>query len=468
MSQLRLYNTMTRSKQAFTPLLPPTVRVYACGPTVYSRQHLGNLRTYVFVDLLARSLRFFGYDVRLVINVTDVGHLQSDADTGDDKMEKAAREAKQSAREIAERWLRVFREDLAKLAFHEPDVWCKATDHIPEQIEMIRVLEQKGFTYRTSDGVYFDTSKDPHYGELARIDVAAQEATARIERASEKRNVADFALWKLSPKDGPRRQMEWESPWGRGFPGWHIECSAMSTKYLGQTFDIHTGGADHIAVHHTNEIAQSENALEVRPWVRFWMHAGWLMFDGEKISKSTGGSVLNLDEMVAKGFEPLVFRYFALGGHYRQQLTFSDDALRGAQASWRRLVGHAAELREQTSSAGTPLAEELRGKFRAALADDLNAPRALAVVWEAVRSEALGAREKYTLLCEWDEVLALGLAAARIEPAESDAEIDGLVRERDQARAVKNWKRADEVRAKLAALGISLADSPQGTRWRRG
>jgi len=466
--ELRLYDTMTRAKQVFAPLTPPKVRIYSCGPTVYSRQHLGNLRTYVFVDLLSRSLRFFGYDVRLVVNVTDVGHLQSDADTGDDKMEKAAREAKLSAREIADKWLRVFREDLAKLHFHEPDVWCKATEHIPEQIEMIRALERKGFTYPTSDGLYFDTSKDPHYGELARLDVAAQAATERIEHASEKRNVADFALWKLSPSDGPRRQMEWESPWGRGFPGWHIECSAMSTKYLGETFDIHTGGSDHIPVHHTNEIAQSENALDVRPWVRFWMHAGWLMFDGEKISKSTGGSVLNLDELIAKGFEPLAFRYFALGGHYRQQLTFSDDAMRGAQASWRRLVRHAAELREQESSAGAAQADELRAKFRAALADDLNAPRALAVVWEAVRSDELGAREKHALLREWDAVLALGLAEARIEPAETDAEIDGLVRERDEARAARNWKRADELRAKLHEMGIALEDSPHGTRWRRG
>jgi cysteinyl-tRNA synthetase len=466
--ELRLYNTMTRTKQVFVPLAPPTVRIYSCGPTVYSRQHLGNLRTYIFPDLLNRTLRFFGYDVRHVINVTDVGHLQSDADTGDDKMEKAARDAKLSAREIADKWLRVFREDLAKLNFREPDVWCKATEHIPEQIEMIRALEQKGFTYRTSDGLYFDTSKDPHYGELARVDVSSLEASARIEHASEKRNVSDFALWKFSPSDGPRRQMEWDSPWGRGFPGWHIECSAMSTKYLGHNFDIHTGGADHIPVHHPNEIAQSENALDVRPWVRFWMHTGWLMFDGAKISKSTGGSVLNLDELVAMGFEPLAFRYFALGGHYRQQLTFSDEAMRGAQAAWRRLVRHAAELREQDTSAGGALAEELRQKFRGALADDLNAPRALAVVWEAVRSDALGAREKFALLVEWDAVLALGLADARIEAAESDAEIDGLVRERDEARAARDWKRADALRGKLHEMGIELEDSPQGTRWRRG
>jgi len=318
--ELVLYNTLTRTKEPFAPLEPGRVRIYSCGPTVYNRQHLGNLRTYLFPDLLNRTLRYFGYPVRHVINITDVGHLTSDADSGDDKMEKAARETQTSAWEIAAKWTAVFRADLAKLHFREPDVWCKATDHIPQQIEMIRALEAKGFTYRTGDGIYFDTAKDPHYGELARLDLAAQAASGRIEHASEKRNPSDFALWKLSPPSA-QRQMEWDSPWGRGFPGWHIECSAMSVEYLGKTFDIHTGGADHIPVHHPNEIAQSENALGVRPWVRYWMHTGWLMFEGEKISKSTGGSVLNLDELIAKGFEPLAFRYFALGGHYRQQLT---------------------------------------------------------------------------------------------------------------------------------------------------
>ena len=467
MSELVLYNTMTRAKEPFAPLEPGRVRIYSCGPTVYSRQHLGNLRTYLFPDLLNRTLRYFGYPVRHVINITDVGHLTSDADTGDDKMEKAARETQTSAWEIAAKWTAVFRADLAKLHFREPDVWCKATDHIPQQIEMIAALEAKGFTYRTSDGLYFDTAKDPHYGELARLDLAAQAASGRIEHASEKRNPSDFALWKLSPP-GAQRQMEWDSPWGRGFPGWHIECSAMSVAYLGQTFDIHTGGADHIPVHHPNEIAQSENALGVRPWVRFWMHTGWLLFDGEKISKSTGGSVLNLDELVAKGFEPLVFRYFALGGHYRQQLSFSDDAMRGAQTSWRRLVRHAAELRGDASHGGEAEAEALRARFRAALADDLNAPRALAVTWEVVRSEALGGREKWSLLREFDAVLGLGLAEARPVAQETDARIDALVAERDAARAARNWKRADELRAELRALGIELVDSPAGTRWRRG
>ena len=465
--ELVLYNTLTRTKEPFAPLEPGRVRIYSCGPTVYNRQHLGNLRTYLFPDLLNRTLRYFGYPVRHVINITDVGHLTSDADSGDDKMEKAARETQTSAWEIAAKWTAVFRADLAKLHFREPDVWCKATDHIPQQIEMIRALEAKGFIYRTGDGIYFDTAKDPHYGELARLDLAAQAASGRIEHASEKRNPSDFALWKLSPPSA-QRQMEWDSPWGRGFPGWHIECSAMSVEYLGKTFDIHTGGADHIPVHHPNEIAQSENALGVRPWVRYWMHTGWLMFEGEKISKSTGGSVLNLDELIAKGFEPLAFRYFALGGHYRQQLTFSDEAMRGARAAWRRLVRHAAELRGDASHGGQAEAEALRARFREALADDLNAPRALAVTWEVVRSDALGGREKWSLLREFDAVLALGLAEAKPQVQETDAKIDALVAERDAARAAKDWKRADELRAELRALGIELVDSPQGTRWRRG
>jgi cysteinyl-tRNA synthetase len=466
-SELRLYNTMTRRKEVFRPLTPPLARVYSCGPTVYSRQHLGNLRTYVFADLLNRGLRFFGFEVRHVINITDVGHLTGDVDSGEDKVEKAAREQQLSAWDIAAKWTRVFQEDLAKLHCRPPDVWCKATDHIPEQIDLIQKLEAKGFTYRTADGIYFDVSKDPHYGELARIDLAAQSTGERIEGAVEKRNAADFALWKLSDPSGPRRQMEWDSPWGRGFPGWHIECSAMSVKHLGLHFDIHSGGQDHIPVHHTNEIAQTENALDARPWVRVWMHGGWLMFDGAKISKSTGGSVLNLDELVAQGFDPLAFRYFLLGGHYRQQLTYSDDAIAGAQAAYRRLLRHAEELAGDTASFGEAEAAALRARFREAIGDDLNAPRALAVVWEAVRSDRIGGREKHALLCEWDEVLALGLAEAQAPVQESDAEIDALVAERDAARAARNWKRSDEIRNLLKERGIAIEDSPQGSRWRR-
>ncbi len=267
MTQLRLYNTLTRTKEEFAPLESGAVRVYTCGPTVYSRQHIGNLRTYVFSDLLVRGLRLFGFEVKQVINITDVGHLTDDSDDGEDKMEQAAAASGETAWDVAERWTTIFREDLAKMNIGEPAIWCKATDHIAEQIEMIEKLEGKGFIYTTDDGVYFDTAKDPHYGELARLDIESQQSQDRIEGASQKRNRGDFALWKKSPEDGPRRQMEWDSPWGRGFPGWHIECSAMSTKYLGEQFDIHTGGVDHVPIHHPNEIAQSENALGVRPWV---------------------------------------------------------------------------------------------------------------------------------------------------------------------------------------------------------
>jgi cysteinyl-tRNA synthetase len=466
MSELDLYNTLTRTKSRFESLEPGRVRVYSCGPTVYSRQHLGNMRAYLFADLLRRSLESAGYEVRHVINITDVGHLTDDADQGDDKMEKAARDQGLSASAIAEKWTQLFKRDLEKLNVEPPAVWCKATDHITEQIEMIQKLEEKGFTYRTSDGVYFDTSKDPSYGELARLDVGAQRSGERIAQVGEKRNPADFALWKLSSPDGPRRQMEWESPWGTGFPGWHIECSAMSSKYLGVPFDIHTGGIDHVPVHHPNEIAQSESVFEVRPWVRWWMHGEWLMFEGEKLSKSTGG-VLSLDDLEEAGIQPLAFRYFFLSAHYRQQQSYSDAAIQGASASYQRLVRHAIELRGATDSRGVEAADGFRARFRAAIADDLNAPQALAVLWEVLRSPELGGMEKWALVREFDRVLGLGLEEARLEVPDLDARVESLIRERVEARAAKNFARADEIRAELLAEGIVLEDGPEGTSWRR-
>ncbi len=465
---LQLYNTLTRRKERFEALRAGEVRVYSCGPTVYSRPHVGNLRPYLFADLLNRTLRFAGYRVLHVLNITDVGHLTDDADLGDDKMERAARESGLSAWEIAERWTRVFQEDLLRLNVGIPDVWCKATDHIPEQIELIRVLEQKGYTYRVEDGIYFDTSKDPHYGELARLRLDEQQPQERIEAASRKRNPADFALWKLSPREGPRRQMEWDSPWGRGFPGWHVECSAMSSKYLGVPFDIHTGGVDHIPVHHTNEIAQSEAAFDVRPWVRVWMHEEFFVFGDLKISKSTGGSVHNLEDLERRGFEPMTLRYFFLQAHYRQKQNFTDEALEAAQNALRRLVRLAREWRGSGDRRGEDLTDRLRERFAAAALDDLNAPQALAVVWEAARSEALGGGEKWRLLREWDEVLGLDLERAAGTELESDAGIDARVEEREAARSARDFARADRIRDELAALGIVLEDGPTGTRWRRG
>jgi cysteinyl-tRNA synthetase len=453
-------------KQRFEPIRAGEVGIYTCGPTVYNEQTIGNLRAYLFSDLLKRALHAVGYRVRHVVNITDVGHLTDDADAGEDKVELGARRQGLSAREVADKWTAAFQRDLEQLGILPPDVWCKASEHIAEQIELIRALERKGFTYRTSDGIYFDTSKDPHYGELARLDLAAQQTGERIEKASEKRNAADFALWKLSPEGGPRRQMEWQSPWGTGFPGWHIECSAMSSKYLGVPFDIHTGGVDHIPVHHTNEIAQSENAFEVRPWVRFWMHEEFLTFGGEKISKSTGG-LYALRDLVEMGVEPRAFRLFFLQAHYRQKQAVSDEALRGAQAAYTRLVRHAEELRGKSARAGESAAAGLRERFLDAVCDDLNAPQALAVLWEAVRAAEIGPATRWHVVREMDAVLGLGLEEARVSGGELDAEIEGLVREREAARKARDFARADALRRELAQRGIVLEDTKDGVRWRR-
>lgn len=462
---LRFFNSLTRTKEEFVPFDPALIRIYSCGPTVYSHQHIGNMRPYVFADVLKRTLGFFGFSVKHVINITDVGHLTDDADAGDDKMELAARREGISIWDIAARYTELFKNDIARLNVKDPDLWSRATDHIPEQIEMVETLERKGFAYATGDGVYFDTSKDPRYPQLGQRDLAQQESQDRIQRSDEKRNSADFALWKCSPA-GETRQMEWDSPWGSGFPGWHIECSAMSSKYLGEQFDIHTGGIDHIPVHHPNEIAQSEAAFDVHPWVRLWMHNGWLMFGDEKISKSTGG-LLNLEDLVEQGIEPLAFRFFFLSAVYRQQLSFSIEALKGAQKSYRRLVRHAMELRESASESGVEAPDpQYLARFGAALADDLNTPQALAVVWEVVRSDLTPAA-KWALLARFDSVLGLDLESATLAEGEADAEIDGLIQERNDARASKNFARADEIRDLLLERGIVLEDSPEGTIWRR-
>jgi cysteinyl-tRNA synthetase len=466
MSELHLYNTLTRSKERFAPLEGREVRMYTCGPTVYSHAHLGNMRSYVFADLVRRTLVWFGWDVKQVVNITDVGHLTGDSDDGEDKMELAARTQQISIWEIAEKWTGVFQADLEKLNVWPPAVWCRATDHIQEQIELIQLLEEKGFTYATHDGIYFDTTRDAGYGALARLHLDAQRTQERIGRASQKRSPADFALWKRSPGEGVKRQMEWESPWGVGFPGWHIECSAMSTKYLGTQFDIHTGGIDHVPVHHPNEIAQSENAWGVRPWVQFWMHNGWLLFDDKKMAKSEGG-IVTVDDLEAAGVEPLAYRYFLLGGHYRQQMSYSDDAIEGARASYQRLVRHAVELRASDESEGVEHVEEYRSRFRNALTDDLNTPQALAVVWEVVRSPDLGSKEKWTLLEDFDRVLGLGLAEAQLDVPDVDEDVKRLIEERARAREQKDWARADAIRDELLERGIVLEDRGGTTRWRR-
>jgi len=446
---LKLYNTLTRKKEVFKPLNPPNVGMYSCGPTVYWYQHVGNLKAYVFSDLLRRTLEFEGYKVKQVINVTDVGHLTSDADEGEDKVEKAAKKEGKTAKEITRYYFDLFKKDLEKLNVKNPDVWCWATEHIKEQIELIKKLEEKGVTYRTSYGIYFDTSKIEDYGKLARLKKEGLQAGKRIE-LKEKRNPTDFALWKFSPKN-EKRQQEWPSPWGIGFPGWHIECSAMSMKYLGESFDIHTGGIDHIPIHHTNEIAQSETATG-KKFVKYWLHENFLTLGGEKVSKSKGG-LYTLTELEEKGFLPLTVRYFYLTAIYRKPLEFSLEVLENAQNSYKKLKNICAELKDDGKTN-----KKYLNDFKKAIEDDLNTPKALAVLWKLVRDKK--AKGKYQTIKKIDEVL--GLELLKKETIEIPEKVKKLAEEREKARKTKNFKLADELRQKIKKLGYWINDTPEG------
>jgi len=466
-SGLVLYNTRTRKKERFEPLEAGRVGIYTCGPTVYSAQHIGNLRSQLIADLVRRAFDAEGYDVTHVINITDVGHLTDDADAGEDKLERAARESGRRAEDIATLYTEQWLTDRAKVGCLPPDVLCKATDHIGEQIDMLRLLEEKGYSYRIDDGIYFDTSKFPQYSDFARLDLAGQESGARIGDVAGKRNPPDFALWKFAA-GSVKRQQEWDSPWGRGFPGWHLECSAMSLRYLGENFDVHTGGIDHVQVHHTNEIAQSECALGVHPWVRFWIHGEFLDFRGEKMAKSTGNVAL-LSDIEARGMPPLAFRYFFLQAHYRQQQTYTDDAMDAAATGYDRLVARVAEFRGATGRVDDGKLDVRRGQFRAAIRDDLNAPQALAIATAVSRDGDLEPRERWKLIQEFDQVLGLDLenAVPRASIQQSDPRIDARVQQREAARAVEDWATADRIRAELAAEGIVIEDGSGGVRWRR-
>ena len=465
---LQLYDTRRRRKEPFVPIEPGHARVYTCGPTVYAPQHVGNMRSQLFADTLKRALLGEGLRVTHVINITDVGHLtEDDLDQGEDKMEAAARQSGRTAAEVAAEYAGQWQVDRERLGCLPPEVLCKATEHVPEQLELIRLLEERGYCYRIPDGIYFDTAKFERYADFARLDLAAEAQGARIAAVAGKRNPSDFALWKFA-EPGVKRQQEWDSPWGRGFPGWHVECSAMSRRYLGDHFDVHTGGVDHIKVHHTNEIAQSECAFAEPPWVNFWMHNEFLTLGEDKISKSKG-HVLRVQDLVDEGIEPLAFRYFFLQAHYRQQQAFTLEAMRAAATGHRRLLAHAADLR---SAEGTPDAARLvpfRERFRTAIGDDLNTPRALAMVFEVLRGEGLAPADRRSLLVEFDAWLGLGLAEAerREPPRGSDPRIDGLVQEREAAREARDFATADRIRDELAAEGITIEDTPEGPRWQR-
>lgn len=471
---LQLYNTLTRRKEEFEQLEPGKVRMYTCGPTVYNYAHIGNLRSYVFSDILRRTLEYFGDEVIQVMNVTDVGHLTSDEDAGEDKMEREARKTGKDIWEIARDFEDVFFEDLEALNIEPPAVKCRATDHVPEMIALVEKLIERGHAYETKQAVYFDVTTFPTYTQLSRQSLEDKITGARdeVQEDPEKRNPADFALWFKAVGRFANHIMQWESPWGMGFPGWHIECSAMSMKYLGETLDIHTGGEDHIWVHHPNEIAQSEGATG-KKFVRFWMHGAFLVVgksteaeDEQKMAKSEG-NFLRLQTLIDEGYDPLAYRFLCYSAHYRTKLKFTWDALSGAVSGYDSLKNFIARA-TQIGGEEQPWVSEYRERFKSAIADDLNMPQAMAAVSELVREA--DKRKEYGVLdalYDFDRVLGLNLRESAERATSKDAGVDALIKEREEARAGKNWARADEIRKELSEQGIALEDTPSGTLWRR-
>lgn len=462
---LQLYNTLTKQREKFIPLKKNTVGLYTCGPTVYNYAHIGNLRSYIFEDLLKRTLLFNKFTVKHVMNITDVGHLTSDSDLGEDKMLLAALREKKSVHTIADFYTKAFKADLKKLHILSPTIWCKATDHIKEQIAMIKLLEKKGYTYVNGGNVYFDISNIKDYGKLAQLNFDA-DTQARVEKDANKKNQHDFVLWFTKSKF-QEQEMKWNSPWGKGYPGWHIECSAMATKYLGKQFDIHCGGIDHIPVHHTNELAQSEAANGKKPWVKYWLHNEFLVLSGgEKMAKS-GGNFFTLSALEQRGYDPLDFRYFCLGTHYRKQLMFSDEALDGAKSARKRLNEHLLRMKENPVIRKPDKREKItlnahRTEFIGAINDDLNTPKTLAALWNLVLNAVPSSKQKLKLIKEFDKVLGLNLNKVNKEKVQIPKEVKALAEQRLQARQHKDWKKADQLREKIKDLGYIIGDTKEG------
>ena len=468
---MKLYNTLHRKVEDIKPLDESTVTVYTCGPTVYDYPHIGNWFTFVRYDTLIRTLKLAGHSPQWVMNITDVGHLTSDADEGEDKLEKGARREGKTAWDVASFYGDYFVDALDRLNFTKPDYLPKATEHIQEQIELVRKLEEKGFTYIIDDGVYYDTSKFPRYADFAQLDLDEQQAGKRVEYNQQKRNVADFALWKFSPK-GEKRDMEWESPWGKGFPGWHLECSAMSMKYLGETMDIHAGGIDHLPVHHTNEIAQSE-AVTGKPFANYWMHANHISVEGEKISKSLGNGI-TLEQIEEKGISLMALRLHILESHYRSQSKFSWESLQSSQRrlkNWRALADLRFQTTDETPESVPNLGISLiaAGKnFSETLSNDLNTPAALTFI-DALANQIPGKlaeneKEQFEVFLEIvDDGLGLKLLSSR----DIDHEQKQLIAEREQAREAKDWQKSDDIRVELVKQSLGLRDTDHGTIWYR-
>ncbi len=483
--QLRLYNSLGRLTEDFTPSAD-VVGLYSCGPTVYSYPHLGNMRPYVFADTLRRALRWKGIPVRQVVNITDVGHAVADSDTGEDKLELAAARERRSVEEIAAHYTQAYFDDMAALNVQPADAYPRASEYVEQMIAFAVRLEELGYTYRLPSGLYFDTSMSPGYGQLALLDLAGQRETGRVEHVEGRRHNSDFALWRPE-EPGVRRVMRWDSPWGWGAPGWHLECSVMSMALLGEHFDIHTGGVDHRELHHVNEIAQSEAYLnDGRPWVRYWLHNEFLLIDNAKIAKSSG-PVPRLADLVEAGYHPMAYRLFLLGGKYRSQLDFTTDGVASAQSALHNLVTRIAPLRPLPEVDSYEAARVWAAKadhaalgyveaIDAAISDDLATPRVLATLRDALKDRNITADGLRVVVAAADALLGLRLADLELAEVEQrrDADeltpdqravIERLVAERTQARKEKNWARADEIRTELDALGVQVTDTASGPIW---
>ena len=450
-------NTLTRKKELFEPIDEKEVKIYSCGPTVYKDATIGNMRTNIFQDVLKRVLRYNGYKVKNVMNITDVGHLVSDGDEGEDKMIKSAREEHKSPEEIAEHYTKLFFDDLKALNVETPEIVCKATDHIEEMLEYVKVLLEKGYAYETSTAIYFDISKLDKYPVLSNLNVEDQKAGARVEVDPEKKNPYDFALWIKAPEN---HLMKWDSPWGPSYPGWHIECSAMGQKYLGEQFDIHTGGIDLIPTHHENEIAQSKGYCGKIP-ARYWLHGEYLLIDGGKMSKSLGNVYL-LKDIVERGYNPLSYRLFSYSSHYRNKLNFTWEAIGAAEKSLERLKnGYKLHL-NGTDEVDEKIVNDFEERFHKAINDDLNMPLAMGVVWEVVRNEKKSP-ELAKLLLKFDTVMGLNIDDEDKNKEEIPQEILDLVEERKIARENKNWEESDRLRNLINSKGYNVKDTKEGS-----
>ena len=449
------YNTLTKQKDLFKPIEEGKVKIYSCGPTVYKDATIGNMRTNLLNDTLRRVLKYNGYELKHVMNITDVGHLVSDGDEGEDKMLKSAREEHKSPLEIAEHYTKLFFRDLERLNIETPEVVCKATDHIKEMLEMVQKIMKNGYAYETSTAIYFDVSKLDKYGILSGINLNDQKAGARVEIDPEKRNPYDFALWIKAPAN---HLMKWDSPWGPSYPGWHIECSAMSTKYLGEEFDIHTGGIDLVPTHHENEVAQNKGACGKNP-AHYWIHGEYLLINGGKMSKSLGNTYL-IDDIIARGYSPLAYRLFNYSCHYRGKLNFTWEGIESANTSLIRLREGYQKHLNGNSDISDEIIADMENRFHQAINDDMNMPLALSVVWEAVKYPEKSPKIAQ-LLKKFDTVL--GIKIDEVQETKIPQEILDLVEERKQARSDKNWSESDRLRDLIAEKGYIVKDMKDGT-----